>query len=212
MVDDDWFRNPRWGPDDQKAFFERLSRSRGNFNKSQYARTKASALLGTKKKNLVFAAKDLLNKIIQEWPDKSDLAPCFLELANCEVFLGKIDFAIGFYRKCLQQEKINPNMRTEAWVEFPLLIIRNNLSNYYDEALKVLSEFKSSFPFPYDMFVVHGVQSLIAYENGNLKYAEENAKKALEIADVKTTGLSYHPKVGLVVGQEDIIARLRQIV
>jgi tetratricopeptide (TPR) repeat protein len=211
MADDEWFRNSRWELEDQNAFFERLSRSRGNNNKAQYARIKALSLARSGNKYLVIGAKDLLKRIIQEWPDRSELASCYLQLAECEELLGNLESTVDWYRKSLQQEKIYPNVRTMAWTQFPLFVVKNHLRKHYGESLKILSEFEPDFTFPKDQFVVFAVRSLIASENGDHQNARENAEKALQLAGVKDSGLRYHPKVGLVEDQQEIINRLEKI-
>jgi hypothetical protein len=74
MGQDDWYRKKTWGPRARKSFFERLNRSRNSYNKAQYARIQALYLQQTGKQELVRAALELLDLLLEKCHEPLRLA------------------------------------------------------------------------------------------------------------------------------------------
>lgn len=211
---DDWFRNTKWDEKEKERFFERLNRSRRDFHKAQYARIKAHGLLQTRKKKLVLGSIELCELVVEKWPVRTELASCFLQLAEGYAFLGKNEEAIHYFEKCLEHEKAFPNAQTSVVTSFPEYIVQNKLTEHYDEAMQILQfgkERAGSYTWPYQFFLFHGLQALIhSYRNENEKAISE-AKKALEYSKQKQSGFRYHQEIGLVPRSHWLINKLKRI-
>jgi len=116
--------------------------------------------------------------------------------------------------KVLQRERDFPNVKTQAWSRFALLVAEKKLDHLYDKAMQVLQENPlRSHSFPVDVFRWHAAFALIADARGLRDYAAESAAKALEFADLTHSGFRYHPDVGLVGSNYDSLKKeLRRLV
>ncbi|MGN7809329.1 hypothetical protein [Flavobacterium sp. 22076] len=66
----DWFRKKTWAKDDEEHFFTKLSRARKN-GRAQYLKIQAIELLYTKDNKLLNIAKELLQKVLDDYPDNN---------------------------------------------------------------------------------------------------------------------------------------------
>ena len=199
----DWFRKTIWDEADQADFFARLKRSRTTYNKAQYLRIQASHLEGVGLPELLKASLMLLDKMLAEFPEKTQLASAFGQKASCLAKLGEIDHAIAYYQRALKTEGEFPNVKTNAFMQFGRLVVENNLTKLFDEALEELKELDSrGIKFPSDIYQAFGIRSIIAATRGEAGKAKEFAKIALEAADKAHSGLRYHSTVGLVRDKE----------
>ncbi|MGI8543088.1 MAG: hypothetical protein ACR2MD_06355 [Aridibacter sp.] len=139
MNKEDWYRRTTWTESDQKAFFERLDRSRTNFHKAQYLRIQASYLQSVGKKEMALYSLELLDFMLKRFPEKSELACTYLQKAECLIILDKIEQAIDEMRNALQSEREYPNTGTETWLEFGWTAIVYQLSHLYEESINILN-------------------------------------------------------------------------
>lgn len=213
-MSDDWFRNEKWDEKEKERFFERLNRSRGDFHKAQYARIKAYNLLQTKKKKLVLDGIELCELVVEKWPIRTELASCFLQLAEAYAFLGKNEKAVHYFEKCLEHEKTFPNVQTSVVTSFPEFIVQNKLTEHYNKALQVLGFGRvrtGGYTWPYQFFLFHGLQALIhSYRNENEKAGNEK-RSAMEYAKQKQSGFRYHKELGLIPRSHWLINKLKKI-
>jgi tetratricopeptide (TPR) repeat protein len=199
----DWYRKTTWSEADQADFFARLKRSRTTYNKAQYLRIQAYHLEGVGSPKLLKASLALLDKMFAEFPDKTQLASAYGQKASCLAKLGEIDQAIAYYQRALKTEREFPNVKTNAFMQFGRLVVENNLTKLFDEALEELKELDlRGIKFPSDIFQAFGICSIIAAHKGETEKAKEFAKIALEAADKAHSGLRYHSTVGLVRDKE----------
>jgi hypothetical protein len=213
-MSDDWFRNIKWDEKEKLRFFERLKKSRGNFYKAQYARIKAYGLLQTKKKKLVLGSIELCNLIVEKYPEESQLASCFLQLAEAYALIGEKEKAAQYFEKCLDQEKIFPNIQTSVVTVFPEFIVQNKLQEYYDKALESLQfgkERTGGYTWPYQFFLFYGLQALIHFYRNENEKAKSEAYKAVEYSKQKQSSFRYHQELGLVPQSHWLINKLKKI-
>jgi hypothetical protein len=83
-------------------------------------------------------------------------------------------------------------------LDFGWLVIERGLRELYDEALRILTEFEDTIPFPVQRYKFHAIRALVSAERGALANAREEAKQALEAAQASDSGFRYHPTIGLV--------------
>jgi len=199
----DWYRKTSWSEANQADFFTRLKRSRTVYNKAQYLRIQAYHLEGIGSPELLKASLALLGKMLAEFPDKTQLASAYGQKASCLAKLGEIDQAIANYQRALKTEREFPNVKTGAFMQFGRLVVENNLTKLFDEALEELKELDlRGIKFPSDIFQAFGIRSIIAAHKGETEKAKEFAKIALEAADKAHSGLRCHSRVGLVRDKE----------
>lgn len=86
----DWFRRSSWTARDREEFDARLQRSRGPANKAQYLRIQALHLAEA---GLHTAAIDLLDKLLREFPCRTELASAHQQRAESLAKLRQPDAA-----------------------------------------------------------------------------------------------------------------------
>ena len=206
MGRDDWFRRAAWKDADRKEFHARLRRSRGRFQKAQYLRIQAYHLAEA---GLHGAAIELLDQMLGEFPENSELAAAHLQRAECLATLGRLDSAIDGFRAALHAERAVPQWRTNAWVDFGWFVVQTGLTDLYDEVLSLLGEFRveAGLTFPNIEYRYYAIQAIIADARGERSSAHEFAVQALAEASKEHSGLRYHPKLGLVGSQPNWIEK-----
>lgn len=196
MRRNDWFRNEKWDATVEARFLAKLRRAR---DKAQPLRIQASYLV---ERNPT-AALALLDKYFA-LGDHFDKAQAFLDQAEAHFTLGAEEEAIQSLEKALQRERDFPNVKTQAWSRFALLVAEKKLAHLYYKAMQVLQENQlHTHSFPIDVFRWHAAFALIADARGLRDQGAESAAKALEFADLTHSGFRYHPDVGLVGSNYD---------
>lgn len=198
MSKEDWYRKTTWSKSAKEEFFARFNRSRTNFHKAQYLRIQASYLQSTNTEEMALCSLELLELILKDYPEKSELSSTYLQKAECLIMLGKIEQGIDEMRNALQAEREYPNTKTEVWLEFGWTAIIYQISYLYDEVFEVLNEFKSDLMFPVDKYRWNAIQAIIGNEKGNKNAAKKYASTALEASSLVHSGFRYHPNIGLV--------------
>ena len=205
MGRDDWFRNKKWDAATEAQFNEKLRRAR---NKAQYLRIQAGYLANISPK----AALALLDRYFA-LGDHFDIAQAFLDQAEAHLTLGAQEEALRSLENALRREHEFPNLKTNAWSRYALLVAEKKLDHLYDNALQVLREVRARpLLLPVEGFLWHAAFALIANALGQRKDASANAAKALEYADLTHSGFSYHPTIGLVgASYDNVKTKLQQI-
>lgn len=191
MTSRDWFRNTDWNTEIEAQFGNKLRRA---LDKAQPLRIQASYLAQSR--------PDVALTLLKQYfalGDHFDSAQAFVVEATAYRSLNHIDEAINSLRKALERERQRPNVKTQAWRDFALLIAEREIRSRFDEALTVLDEqAASSFVFPIDRFHCHAAYALIRSAQGKAETAREHAAQALRAAETQHSGFRYHPKVGVV--------------
>jgi len=204
----DWYRRTSWNSSEEEAFFDRLKRSRSQYNKAQYLRIQAGYL----ESKYPEESLRLLNILIEELPEPSELAQAFLQKAHCLISLSRFDEAVTFFRKVLEQESDYPKALTQGYLDFPTFVVAHDLKDLFQVVRKVLLDNKSRLMFPIDRYRYHTSLALIEWENGNNDDAKSHALHALKATAEKKSGFRYHPTVGLVENQDKKIqSKLKEI-
>jgi tetratricopeptide (TPR) repeat protein len=169
----DWFRNTSWSAEIEKAFYEKLKRTR---DKSQYLRIQASTLTSRSPK----IALRLLDEYF-ELGEHFDWAQAYADRATAYLSLGRIDLAIAAYEGALAREDSHSKVFTQAYLELPFLIATKRKSQRYQQALSVLEKNKARLTFPAEKFKWNCALALIRAELGQHSGAREAALAALAV-------------------------------
>jgi tetratricopeptide (TPR) repeat protein len=189
-MSNDWFRNRNWNDAIAREFDEKLRRAR---RKEQYLRIQASTLARTHPD----IALQLLDRYFQ-LPDDFDHAQAHVDRATALQALRRIEDAADAYEAALERELVFPNLRTQAYLEFPMLVATQRLARRYNRALAVLRAHVDKPVFPVDKFLWHAAHALILSATGNSTAASTYAVQALDAAALDKSGFRHHPNVGLV--------------
>lgn len=212
MEREDWYRRTTWSQDVKDAFHERLGGSGGSYQKAQCARIQASYLENTGDPHLVEAALELLDLVLAEWPEPSELASRYSQKASCFKRLGNIDSAVTNFRRAIEAEVKSPNFGATARIEFMWFIAINKLVSLYPEALSLQAPSSDGPQFPIDDFRAYGAKALMFEAQGERANAARSAQHALEAASHKESGFRYHTDLGLVGAEHaEVIGQLRRL-
>jgi tetratricopeptide (TPR) repeat protein len=205
MATDDWFRNEDWNLEIEARFLQKLHRAR---DKAQYLRIQAGYLV----ERHPTSALALLEKYFA-LDEHFDHAQAYLDQANAYLSLGETQNAIQSLQKALQREREFPNLKTQAWSRYAVLVATERLKHLYDDALRVLEDNRpDGTSFPVDGFLWNAANALIADDQEQSVIAREYSAKALYFAELPRSGFRYHPDVGLVSTEYDRLkAALRHI-
>lgn len=188
--DNRWYRRTTWTPEDQAAFFQRNSRSRGADSKAQYMRIQAETLRDTGEEPLIRAALDLLEHSFQDYPGAMGCARAYESAASCCELLGRTEDAINYFRKAIQREKEFPGIGTNACFGFAKIVVEQDRNDLFDEVVAAIDRFGHPV-FPWHSYFGYGTKAVVAHARKNNDSARELARTALKAADVKDSGLGW---------------------
>ncbi len=200
---DSWYRRTSWTPADQEAFGARLRRSRDPFHRAQYLRIQALCL---EQAGIVEPAVALLEQALVEDPAGFDVAEIHHQLGTCREKQGKFLEAVEDVRRALTAE--TSNRRTGAWLTFGRMVVEHEMPHLYDEVLAVIKartqreNGPSSISFPFERYLMSAILAVINARRGREEAAKRLARAALSAAAETSSGLRYHPQVGLVTDRE----------
>ena len=196
MGRDDWCRKTTWTADDQKAFFDKLSRAK-KFSAPQYARIQAYYLANVGTRELGEAALDLLDMVIERWPETFDIECVYYQRAMCLIRLRRGEEAVQAFRDALRVSKENPHHSTDAALDFGMLAVCYGRKDLYEEVVEALSS-RQTLAFPAQRYKYSAVMAIIADSARRREDARRFAQAALQAAAMTDSGFRYHGKLGLV--------------
>ena len=204
MTSEDWYRNEEWSEEIESKFFEKLKRAR---RKEQYLRIQACTIATTE--------PDVALSLLEQYFELNDgfhHAQAYCDMATAYIAKGKIENAINSYGKALERESVFPNLKTDAYILYPLLIVENKLTKLYYSANEALDEHQERLLFPVDHFRWHAAKAIIASATDNKALAAEHARMAFDAAKIKKSSFRFHQSLGLV-GKEykGVVSELRAI-
>ncbi|USH03828.1 tetratricopeptide repeat protein [Grimontia kaedaensis] len=204
MSSEDWYRNEEWCEEIEINFFENFKRAR---RKEKYLRIQACTIASTEPD----VALSLLEQYF-ELNDDFDHAQAYCDMATAYIAKGEMENAINSYSKALERESAFPNLKTDAYILYPLLIAENKLTKLYQSANEVLEEHQKRLMFPVDHFRWHAAKAIISSGSGNNDQAANHASQVFDAAQIKKSGCRFHQNLGLV-GKEykGVVNELRAI-
>jgi tetratricopeptide (TPR) repeat protein len=183
MGRDDWYRRTTWTAEDREEFFARLKRSRTTYNKTQYLTVQAWHLQSDASPPNYEAALELLDTLLTEFPDPSQLGSAYLQKAQCLEALGRIEQAADAFRDAVKAEGVHTGMRTTAPLDFAMFVVKHELRHLYNEVLENIGDLRDPEPlflFPIAQYQALAAMAIIGSESGKKRQASEYAGKAIE--------------------------------
>jgi hypothetical protein len=199
----DWFRRTTWSKEDEIEFFVRLGRSRTPFHKAQYLRIQALSLAESGSDSLLRVALSLLDRLLTEFPVRTEVASAHLQAAQCQARLGCLPEAVEQFRLSLAAQARLPNVDPGTALEFSWFIVQHQLTEMYDEALSVLAT--AHIAFPVQAFKAAAARAVIAEFRHDFEAAATNARAAIAAADLAESPFRYHKGLGLVGEQYRLV-------
>jgi tetratricopeptide (TPR) repeat protein len=203
----DWFRRSSWSPEDRADFESRLRRSRTAFHKSQYLRIQAFHLVNDAKPPLHEAALELLDRLLKEFPDKSQLGEAHRQRAACFLAMRRPDDALGAYRDALAAERTHPGIEGHAYLELAELVLSLQRVDLYGEMLELVTRRGRPEIFPVARYRAFGVAAFLAERLGRIADAQSFAEQALSAAAQTKSPFRFHPTLALVDETDESVQR-----
>ncbi len=216
MSKDDWYRNTVWNEEIEKAFENRLKRSRGDFHKSQYLRIQASCLLSSS--NELFSSKgvELMKRVVSDYPNESDSVLANEQLGD--FYFAKNDFANAekYFRAVTEYYYTNNRSNTSFLADLKLceIILKTNQKDKFEEAHKIMKDFEKTggrLVFNSDRFYYGNIRANLCYEMKKYDEAADFARQTLEIAKITEPQFYRHKELGVVNATEEQIEKLKMI-
>ncbi len=216
MSKEDWYRNTSWNEEIEEAFENRLKRSRGDFNKSQYLRIQASHLLYSQNEKFQEKGVELMKRVISSYPNESDSVFANEQLGD--FYLAKSDFenAEKYFRVVTEFYYTKNRSNTSGLADLKLceVILQTKQKEKFEEAYKIFNKFEKTggrLLLNSDRFYYGNLRANLCYEMKKYDEASEFAKQTLEIAQITEPQFNKHKTVGLVNATEEQIEKLKMI-
>ena len=200
----DWFRHTDWNAEIEADFDTHIKRAR---DKVQPLKIQAAVLAETRPE----VAMRLLDRYFASG-DTLFLADAYSTQAKARLAIGDVSGAAESYEAALRREAEFSNLKTNSFVEYPLLVAEHGLAERYGDALRVLAARKSDLAFPVQRFMWHAAHALILSAKGSSTEASTEARVALSAAEQSSSGFRFHGSLGLVGKLHyDLRERLREM-
>jgi hypothetical protein len=211
-VGDDWYRTPDWSVEAQDAFEEKLKRSRRH-NRPQYLRIKALALLQTDEKENRHAGRELLRRLVQDYPDSFDVSWAQEFLANAYREEGQAVEAEALYRAALRTYEINPNVKGYAHLGLAALILDTAQDSKYEEMEVLLDSLDptSDLALRNAQFKWSVLRARLATRLGKQEDARQFASAGLRLAELDEPQFPRHPDVAQIQPEDAALDELRRL-
>jgi tetratricopeptide (TPR) repeat protein len=160
------------------------------------------------------AAITLLNELLENYPEPSQVVAARVQLAECLQTTGRTPEAIDEYRRAMQAERESVPAKSGAWLPFAWLVLTERLTQWYEEAANVIPEVpaKIELAFPVLRFKYNAARAFVAEWKSDQRSAQKFAIAALKEAALDHSGFRYHATLGLVGELEETLAsRLRTL-
>ncbi len=202
----DWYRNTEWNAEIRDAFMAKLSRARSQ--RDQYIAIQAISLANSAPEG----ALELCEFYFDTRKDDFDDVRVRLARATALVALGRVDAAAAAYKDLLAEEAGNDTLKVGGEMEYAVFVAEHRLTGRYAEVETMLGRPPAATLFPMDGFRWHAVKAVTRAHAGDAAAARQHADLALAEAARTTSGISRHPRLGLVGdSHKDLRERLAAI-
>ncbi len=204
----DWYRRKSWTVSDQEEFFTKLNRARKD-NRAQYLKIQAMEFVETGKHRLLDAAEQLLNRLLEEYPDDNfNRSSSLHTLGDIYRRRNKLDVALEYYWKAVEFEKQYPNVQTQADIDFSDLVVKLEKVESYSKVEMLMNDRVKKSLFPIEKYRGYSILSIINKRLGKDDLSDHFRELAEQNASSKTSGLRYHQNLGTVKKRDSWLDRI----
>jgi tetratricopeptide (TPR) repeat protein len=209
-VADEWFRTPDWSTRAQEEFEERLRRARP-YNRPQYLRIKALALMEQGGKLEATGARELLARVIELYPESGDVVLAHEHLGELDARNGDRRSAVAHFTAALRLAPVR-HTYGDAALRLPELLIEDGSDRAREEATQVLDAMASGdLVFASQRFRYAVARARIAHAARDDISARRYAVDALREAEGCAPDFPRHPTVGLVNADKKVLKEIRKL-
>jgi tetratricopeptide (TPR) repeat protein len=206
----DWYRKTTWTTEDENEFFAKLKRAQ-KFNRPQYLIIQASTLNNSHDNELLIIALKLTEKYFAEYPDDKFNKSSALKLKGDILReMEKYDLALENYKMAMDFEKIYPQIKTDAYLNYSELVIQLNKTALFKNVEKILLKQSKELNFPRDKYVKNAILAVIYKQRNNMEKANYYKALAEEAANDENSGFRWHKKLGLVNKRNKLLDKLME--
>ncbi len=141
---DYWYRSENWDKEHRELFELKLNKSRGNDNKAQYMRIKATYMSYSSNPKIRKAARDLFKRVTDDYPEEDfSVIEAYYQLGISYESEGDIKNAEKYYRECIAYKK---NLKRKSVIFVPVeqkladLLANSNKAEKRKEAKAILED------------------------------------------------------------------------
>ncbi len=173
-----WYAKNTWTEADRGDFFARLHAVPEPFERAACLRKQAAHLLQTGGPEELSGARELLDLVLSNYPDSSQLAYGIARLGECHERSGDTDAAFASYRSAIAAGRGTPRS-SDAHRRFGLLAVTLGRVDLYDEAWAALATDDQPLIYPLDQYQQCGIKAIIHAQRGEVVPARLCALDAL---------------------------------
>jgi hypothetical protein len=221
----DWVKDDRWDDEAQRAFHEKVGRSRDQRKRLGYVAGKARALAATGDPKRIEAAIGLLRQVTSEWDDAAarDAANgavfrqwaknAVVDQARIRRSQNRVEEACALYREALAREMGSPDYYVREYAE---LLLEQHETSEYPAVLDLLdASFRDRLDtfdmFRHELFRYSYVQALMCHELGRTADAAAFARAGLQAIASEDHGVGSRLKLGATGAADRELDELRKI-
>ena len=206
IVPGDWFRTADWDEDAQADFEARLRRARPDLRPA-YLRIKG---LGLDEAGSVGAARQLWQRVIDEYPDSLDVGASLEHLGDSARTAGLVLEAEEHYRTLL---RVRPTLNVTshmAGVALAELLIEADEEEKVNEAVRLLEAWLGEMRLSSQLFRCTFLWQRQPSNSNDTETQQRAAASALALVD-RGPQFSRHPDVGVVQADGPTLAWLQRL-
>lgn len=214
MGDDAWFRSVLWSAEEAAQFEARLGRAREH-NRPQYLRIKGLALASSGDPELRVVGRQLLERVVETYPDQRDAIDALAHLADSYCMDGDHHQAAASYRECLssaENSRYGADAVAHVVIRLAQLVVERGWHEQYQEMLGLIGgeQFRRKLVLRNLVFDWAVLQARLRSAIGVARVAEF-ALLALELAASTTPQFPRHPDVAWVDADGALIRELTKL-
>jgi tetratricopeptide (TPR) repeat protein len=152
---------------------------------------------------------DLLELLLREYPDPSQVGAAHQQRAQCLAALGRGSDALDEFRRALEAERTHRGIQGYAYLEFAELVLALGKKDLYREALSTITDRELTNPFPIAQYRKAAAAAFLCEELGLNSEANVYALDVLAAAAKTESPFRFHRALGVVrVTASELQARL----
>ncbi|MEQ8364379.1 MAG: hypothetical protein RH948_16005 [Cyclobacteriaceae bacterium] len=163
----------------------------------------------TGKHMLLDAAEQLLNRLLEEYPDDNfNRSSSLHTLGDIYKRRNKLDVALEYYWKAVEFEKQYPNVQTQADIDFSDLVVKLEKVESYSKVEMLMNDRVRKSLFPIEKYRGYSILSIINKRTGKNELSDHFRELAEQNANSETSGLRYHQNLGTVKKRDTWLDRI----